>query len=668
MKLTLQIAICALLPGLAQAQWTGNATEGTPVCITNNTTAKTSIVTYRDPLGNQYLAWEDERDAANNSVDIYFQKLNADGTIAYAAAGVPACIQTARQRNHSMTTDGAGGVVIVWEDERAGSGNTDIYAQRINAAGTPLWGAEGTKLITAAGNQTIPRVVPFDADNFLMIWRDDRNDGVTGQDIYFSIRANATGAAVGSSERILTEAAGDQSNFQVAKNGSATFIVWEDYRLGTSNRDIYGSQINAAGDIVAGWDAGGKAICTATGNQLAPQLAPDGGSGAYFVWGDQRISANDSNIFLAHLLANGSLATGAWPADGLQITDAALNQTNPRICADGIGNAIVSWGDGRQGLTNRDIYAQKVLGNGTISYVANGISIVTAIRNQPGSVTQGFNMVSNGTGGAIVVWEDARISTSDYQIYAQNFTGTGIKLWPDVATEEGAAVNIGVGNQRSPSIFEVVNEKVTIVWEDSRTSSNGEILANQLNFDGTLPVSWLMLSGSWEKQLPQLQWQIATTDRLSRFIVERSTDGGINFVEAGQLFATTTSAQSSYQFTDNYLGNNPLWYRVKAMYANGNAEKSPIVFLQKNSNAVANKAEARFDQQRNALYLKLPPATVYEMQLVAINGKVMQKSRLPLGTGSWMIMDTHTLTPGSYVVALTGADGQRTTFQFIKFN
>ena len=47
-------------------------------------------------------------------------------------------------------TDGAGGAIIVWADERWGTADVDIYAQRIDGSGSPLWAANGAPVCTAS--------------------------------------------------------------------------------------------------------------------------------------------------------------------------------------------------------------------------------------------------------------------------------------------------------------------------------------------------------------------------------------------------------------------------------------------------------------------------------------------------------------------------------------
>ncbi len=74
------------------------------------------------------------------------------------AANNPICVDSSNQSYPVMTTDGDGGAILVWTDYRNGS-TSDIYAQRISAAGVPLWTPKGVPVCTAADYQTNPTVV-----------------------------------------------------------------------------------------------------------------------------------------------------------------------------------------------------------------------------------------------------------------------------------------------------------------------------------------------------------------------------------------------------------------------------------------------------------------------------------------------------------------------------
>src|SRR5262245_29758603 len=65
---------------------------------------------------------------------------------------LPVCTATGDQLTPVSVSDGAGGMIIVWSDQRGGGGiNADIYAQHVLASGSvdPAWPANGRVLCAA---------------------------------------------------------------------------------------------------------------------------------------------------------------------------------------------------------------------------------------------------------------------------------------------------------------------------------------------------------------------------------------------------------------------------------------------------------------------------------------------------------------------------------------
>jgi hypothetical protein len=69
---------------------------------------------------------------------------------------VPLCTATGNQNAPASVSDGAGGAIVTWYDNRGG--DLDIYAQRLNSAGTPQWTADGVALCAATGDQRYPTI------------------------------------------------------------------------------------------------------------------------------------------------------------------------------------------------------------------------------------------------------------------------------------------------------------------------------------------------------------------------------------------------------------------------------------------------------------------------------------------------------------------------------
>jgi hypothetical protein len=330
-----------------------------------------------------------------------------------------------------ITSDGAGGVIITWQDYLNGS-NSDIYAQRINSAGEVQWNANGVAISTAANNQLYPTIVSDGAGGAVITWYDSRNG--SNNDIYAQ-RINSAGVAQWTANGVaISTAANDQLNPTIASDGAGgAIITWYDYRGGGS--DIYAQRINSAG--VVQWTADGVAISTAAFNQTYPIIASDSAGGAIITWNDFRSGGVD--IYAQRINSSGVVQ---WTASGVAISTAANDQAYPTIVSDVTGGAIITWQDYRNG-SNNNIYTQRINGAGVVQWSVDGVAISTASRNKAAPI-----IVSDGAGGGIVCWEDNRAGM--YGIYAQKITGNGllgdgsvkIQAVKDVKYDQGGKVNI----------------------------------------------------------------------------------------------------------------------------------------------------------------------------------------------------------------------------------
>jgi hypothetical protein len=80
------------------------------------------------------ITWYDGR--GSGSGDIYAQHITGDGTLLWNSSAVGVCTNSATQNSAQITTDGNGGAIIAWADDRnTATKSTDIYAQQISASG-----------------------------------------------------------------------------------------------------------------------------------------------------------------------------------------------------------------------------------------------------------------------------------------------------------------------------------------------------------------------------------------------------------------------------------------------------------------------------------------------------------------------------------------------------
>ncbi|MBX2992054.1 MAG: hypothetical protein KF749_12930 [Bacteroidetes bacterium] len=249
-----------------------------------------------DGAGGAIVAWRDQRSGAD---DVYIQRLNAAGVRQWSANGVAICTAAGLQYNIAIVSDGLGGAIIAWQDERGGT--SDIYAQRVNSAGSTQWTTNGIAVCTASNLQTFPKLAYDGAGGAIITWMDFRIG--TRYQVYAQ-RVSDAGTHWAIDGVPLSPSAFTQINPSIAGDGAGGGIIgWSDVRAGLGNYNVYAHRIDAMGNTQ--WAAEGVAISTAPQIQSGP-LIVSSRSGAIMAWNDFRNSPG-SDIYAQRVRAGGTL-------------------------------------------------------------------------------------------------------------------------------------------------------------------------------------------------------------------------------------------------------------------------------------------------------------------------------------------------------------------------
>ncbi len=414
--LALVVFFCA---GFARADWTVN---GNPVSTAEDLQMNPVIVSYGAGV---FVVWQDRRNGTD--FDIYAQKVDALGNVLWAADGVPVCTEAGDQTDPRVIYNIPFSIIVVWEDARSAT-NFDIYAQRIDTDGNPMWETNGVALCALDFNQQNPAIA---------------------------------------------------SGFDGALAGSGAIVTWQDQRTG-STADIYAQSVNADGDTL--WPADGVEVCIASRAQITPVIQSDFAGGAIISWVDRRAGLGD--IYVQHVDVSGS---AQWAANGVALCAADDDQTAPALTTmfPNYG-AFVAWADKRSG--EWDVYANFIDVTGAV-FAANGVPLCTAAGDQqnPAITFVSFAVRSNSSrsicgdaGTSVVAWDDKRTDAGD--IYVRDFNCDGLSVMPT----DGIALCTAPLAQVKPVIdCEMFNSPV-VAWQDQRQNFQTDIYAQQVTFQGTV--------------------------------------------------------------------------------------------------------------------------------------------------------------------------------------
>lgn len=407
-----------------------------------------------DGQGGAIIAWIDRR----SGYGIYAQKVDSRGNKQWQINGMPVITQSENQYDLKICSDGAGGAIIAWIDNR--NSNNDIYAQRINSNGNIQWLEDGNAICTISEDQDGLEICYDGAGGAIITWYDYRN---SNNDIFAQrIDSNGITQWIDNGTAICTVPQNGYYPKICSDGAGGAIIAWLDDR-GVSY-DIYAQRINSNG--VTQWTNNGTAICTENSWQEHVELCSDGAGGAIIIWSDSRNGNYD--IFAQLIGFNGNTQ---WTTNGTAVCTYSGSQENPQICSDEAGGAVISWVDYRN--SNNDIYAQRINSIGNAQWTTDGVALTTAVNTQ-----SELQISSDGQGGAIVTWTDYR--NSNYDIYAQKVDSNGVLL----LTENGAAICIAIDNQNHPQICSIGEGSAIITWEDYRGQYKDIFAQRVFNYSG----------------------------------------------------------------------------------------------------------------------------------------------------------------------------------------
>lgn len=230
---------------------------------------------------NLVVAWTDYRNGDRNS-DIYAQKLALEGRVLWQEDGVPVCEAPDSQRNPEIIDNGEKGIIVTWTDK--GGGSYDIYAQRLDYYGRPLWIKDGIPVNQSARTQQNPKITLVSPAQALLVWEDFR---FGNWDIYAQKLDDSGRILFAEGGVPISRALGTQYAPHLVKAIKGSIIAWEDYRSGSAY-NIYLQRLGETGEILWG-EEGYLARDTLLGAR-SPQLLRSSGGSFVLAWEDYRDS------------------------------------------------------------------------------------------------------------------------------------------------------------------------------------------------------------------------------------------------------------------------------------------------------------------------------------------------------------------------------------------
>lgn len=316
-------------------------------------------------------------------------------------------------------------IFVAWEDYRNGKKNSDIYIQRLNAYGMPIWRSGGVPICTAENYQSLPTIQTVPGGAYIA-WIDRRNND---DDLYLQfidtlgrIRWQANGIPVCNVPRTQNDIMFARAVFPHEGDSleSGVYLTWTDARnFYTTGFDIYLQRIEANGKPA--WTANGILAAKDSTYQSAPSICEDGFGGVYVAWADER--EGNYNIYAQHF---DYLGGKLFPEGGVPLGKCKGHQRYPTLKRDPITNTVYAlWADDRLGFQNTMVMLQGLTPRGELLFKPNGKAICTFKSRQSSP-----DLLLDYRNGLVVTWLDQRNAIrSDYNLYTQRLTKEGEPIW-----------------------------------------------------------------------------------------------------------------------------------------------------------------------------------------------------------------------------------------------
>lgn len=194
-----------------------------------------------------------------------------------------------------------------------------------------------------------------------------------------------------------------------------------------------------------------------------------------YTWSDTK--NGDRGLFAQKVNSSGNLL---WEEGGVTVNDASNRQEDGVVIETTDGGVILAWVDFRHN-DDGDIYAQKLNSDGVIQWDTEGIPLSLA-----SNIQISLNIVSDGAGGAFVIWQDNRGSTGGTDIYGTHVLtdGTIAAGWE----ADGNPVAAENAAQNKHTFWNDHEGNAVLAWMDNRNPDDDCIYIQKIEGDGTL--SW----------------------------------------------------------------------------------------------------------------------------------------------------------------------------------
>lgn len=362
LRFTIVVALAGALPSLATAQWSSDPANNLVLADRGNEQVQPKIVPTAD--GGFYVSWFDN---ATGGYDVYLQRLDAGGNEQWAHNGVLVADRNlSSTEDYGLDIDADGNALIAFGYQDGGI--VQVLAQKVAPDGTLLWGDPGILVSADTADTHAPKISATGDGGIVVGWTSSEGS-VAAQ------KFDADGNGLWGANGITIDPASGIFFFaDVHGDADGNAIVsWVPY-IGSSH-DLWAQKL-AAADGSNLWGADPVEVFDGSGGALQfgnfPSFIPDGSGGAVFVW--YTVGATGL-VHAQHIASDG---TPAFAQNGvLASTDSSQNHFEPDGAYDpASGDIYAVWHETDLLQGQIGVYAQRIDSTGARQWGDGGLVLV----------------------------------------------------------------------------------------------------------------------------------------------------------------------------------------------------------------------------------------------------------------------------------------------------
>ncbi len=376
---------------------------------------------------------------------IWAQHLDSDGYVTWneGLRSVEAGFNPAfRARDPVLASDGRGGVIVIYEaefTEGEHAGDVDILAQRITRTGLPLWGA-GVLVASSRMAERNPSVVADGRGGAIVVFEGEAREGeFAGDTEILAQRIDRRGRlAWHGGGRSLIVSAGrvhERSPVAVSDGRGGVIAVFEQAVLDGPYAGrvwIAGQRVSRSGQLL--WNRGDRSTAVSLGPYVHSALdATSDGRGGVIAVFEGVLAEGDgpatAEVFAQRVDGRGRLLYGLGD-QAAPVATSSVPDLRPQVVADGSGGAVVVFEQLVDGGERADLAAQRLDASGRQTWGEGGLhSVIVVADIEAGSPR---SVGPDGAGGALVVYQETLADVAILGhgvIKAQRVDASGAPAW-----------------------------------------------------------------------------------------------------------------------------------------------------------------------------------------------------------------------------------------------